>query len=67
MTWTKKKNTEQEREFWMHVETVAQRVRGSELHSNHRVGQNRTKDSCDRPAGMIDGDRQTQDRPLKRA
>jgi hypothetical protein len=67
MTWTKKKDTDQERDFWSHVETVAQRVRGSEVYSNHRVGQTQTKDSCDRPSGMIGGDRRTQDHSLKRA
>ncbi len=64
MTWTKKKDTEQERDFWSHVETVAERVRGSEMHSNHRVG--RTQDSCHRPSSGRD-EAQTQDRSQKRA
>ena len=66
MTWTKKKDTEQEREFWSHVETIAQRVRVSELHSNHRVGQSRAQDKCHQPAVRHDGEAQTQDRSQKR-
>lgn len=66
MTWTKKKDTEKEREFWSHVETVAERVRGSELHSNHRVGQNHARAVSDCRDEKRDGVLQAGD-TLKRA
>jgi hypothetical protein len=37
MTWVKKKNTPEEDRFWSHVESVAERVRTSEIYSNNRV------------------------------
>jgi hypothetical protein len=67
MTWTKKKDTEQERVFWSHVEKVAEKVRASELHSNHRVGQNHTKDDSDRRSKSLDGVLRTGEQSLKRA
>ena len=38
MTWVRKKDTEEARKFWSHVETVAKSVRESEIYANHRVG-----------------------------
>jgi hypothetical protein len=66
MIWTKKKDTEQAREFWSHVEKVAERVRSSELHSNHRVGQSRKHLDSDCRIGR-NGVLDTDDHSLKRA
>jgi len=43
MTWAKKKDTDESSRFWSHVETVAERVRASDVYSNHRVPQ---QDRC---------------------
>ncbi len=37
MTWIKKKDTQEAREFWSHVETVAHKVRGSQIYENYRI------------------------------
>jgi hypothetical protein len=37
MTWVKKKDTQEASRFWSHVESVAERVRTSEIYSNNRV------------------------------
>jgi hypothetical protein len=42
MTWVKKKDTDEAREFWSKVESVARRVRSSEVHANYRVPQKQT-------------------------
>jgi hypothetical protein len=51
MTWVKKKNTPEEDRFWSHVESVAERVRTSEIYSNNRVplegSQNHIERRCD--------------------
>jgi hypothetical protein len=62
MTWVKKTGNEEDRKFWSHVETVAERVRGSELHSNYRVRQNPTRSrngAVDDSEGRQASDRQT--------
>jgi hypothetical protein len=42
MTWVKRKDTEEAREFWSKVESVARRVRNSEVHANYRVPRKQT-------------------------
>jgi hypothetical protein len=50
MTWIKKKDTEEAREFWSKVESVARRVRNSEAHANYRVPQKREEADPEQPA-----------------
>ena len=70
MTWVRKKDTEEAREFWSHVETVAESVRGSEIYANHRVGRshNLVHDGCDQlHRNGREEDSQTEPRHLKQA
>ena len=48
MTWTKKTDTQEAREFWSHVDSVAKRVRNSQVHANHRTPQTQTNSENDR-------------------
>jgi hypothetical protein len=44
MTWVKKKDTQEASQFWSHVESVAERVRTSDVYANHRVPQHERND-----------------------
>lgn len=39
MTWIKKKETQEDNQFWSHVETIAKQVRASQVYANNRVSQ----------------------------
>jgi len=45
MTWIKNKDTQESSRFWSHVESVAERVRTSEVYANHRVPQEHDRDN----------------------
>jgi hypothetical protein len=45
MRSVKNKTTEEKREFWSHVEGVAQRVRSSPTYANYKMTDRRTSDS----------------------
>ena len=47
MTWIKKKDTQESSQFWSHVESVAERVRTSEVYANHRVPQENDRNSVE--------------------
>jgi hypothetical protein len=37
MSWVKKTDTQEASKFWSHVQSVAERVRTSEIYANNRV------------------------------
>lgn len=37
MSWVKKTDTQEASKFWAHVQSVAERVRTSEIYANNRV------------------------------
>lgn len=68
MTWTKKKDTQEAREFWSHVESIAQKVRASEIYANYRVANS----TCRHRADLLQPDNASgedtfETRQLKRA
>ena len=44
MMWVKKKDTQEAVRFWSHVESVAERVRTSDVYANNRVPQESSQD-----------------------
>ncbi len=41
MSWVKKTDTQEASKFWSHVQSVAERVRTSEIYSNNRLPKER--------------------------
>jgi hypothetical protein len=48
MSWVKKTDTQEGSRFWSHVQTVAERVRTSEVYANNRVPQESSHGQTDR-------------------
>lgn len=62
MTWVKKKDTDEAREFWSKVESVARRVRNSEVHANHRVPQKQKSIDPQQPTDNRQGETRPEER-----
>lgn len=67
MTWTKKKDSAEARDFWNHVETVAQKVRKSEIYANFRMPSPVGSGQCADLSEEYEEGQQEPRRELKRA
>ena len=62
MSWVKRTDTQEESKFWSHVQTVAERVRTSEIYANNRV----PKEIADGPTEHRCGSQKTPSAPQPR-
>jgi hypothetical protein len=54
MSWVKKTDTQEASNFWSHVQSVAERVRTSEIYANNRVPKDCLHVSTEHSCGSLE-------------